>query len=131
MDTMPKWPRYLALVAGAITVASGLWALAAPSSFAANVASFDPYNQHFVQDIGAFNIGLGVVLLLPAIFVGADGLGLAMLGVGTGAAAHLLSHLIGLDLGGQPALDVPTFSILAAALVVGGVARLRETGASP
>jgi hypothetical protein len=30
-----------------------------PHSFYDNVATFEPYNRHFLHDIGAFTIGLG------------------------------------------------------------------------
>ena len=39
-----------------------VWALAAPKLFFESVATFEPYNQHFVEDLGAFQIGLGAVL---------------------------------------------------------------------
>jgi hypothetical protein len=44
----------------------GAWAFADPESFFDEVATFEPYNQHLIQDVGAFQIGLGAVLLIAA-----------------------------------------------------------------
>jgi hypothetical protein len=35
-----------------------------PRSFFDTLTAFQPYNQHLLQDLGAFQVGLGVVLLL-------------------------------------------------------------------
>jgi hypothetical protein len=99
----------------------------APLSFFDSVAVFDPYNQHFVQDIGAFQIGLGVVLLLAWFSGGADAIAVALLGVGIGSVAHAVSHVVGSDLGGTPGVDIPTFLVIGIVLLVGGVIRWRET----
>lgn len=103
-------------------VGIGLWAMVVPTGFFDAMASFEPYNQHFIQDIGAFQIGLGAVLILATRM--ADGLAVALLGSGTGAAAHLVSHIIGRDLGGKPEIDIPIFALLAALLVVAGAVRV-------
>ena len=50
--------------AGLIFVALGLWALVSPSAFYDRIALFPPYNRHFLHDVGAFQIGLGMTLLL-------------------------------------------------------------------
>lgn len=70
-------------------------------------ATFDPYNQHSIQDIGAFQIGLGAVLLLAAAFP-REGLAVALFGVGFGSGAHVISHIVGRDLGGTPIPDRPS-----------------------
>ena len=101
----------------------GVWALMAPASFYDSLATFEPYNRHFLQDIGAFQIGLGAVLLLATRTT--DALTVALTGVGIGSAAHLVSHVVGLDLGGTPAIDVPFFAVLTLALLAGGLARWR------
>jgi hypothetical protein len=104
-------------------VLSGLWAMAAPDSFFENAARFEPYNQHFIQDIGAFQIGLGAVLLLAFYRPGKGALAVALVGTGIGSAAHLVSHLSGVDLGGRPSSDVPLFA-LATVLLIGAGALL-------
>ncbi len=124
--TSDGWPKTLASITSVVLLGFGLWAMAGPASFYDTVATFDPYNRHFVQDIGAFQIGLGAVLALAVAAPSVDALSVALLGVGAGSAAHLVSHLLGLDLGGSPATDVPLFAILSGALLWTGAARLRN-----
>src|SRR5688572_33043369 len=100
------FPRAVGVLGGVSFLAAGLWAMVGPESFFDAVATFEPYNQHFVQDIGAFQIGLGAVLLLSATDRG-DALAVGLVGVGIGSAAHTVSHVIGRDLGGRPGLDIP------------------------
>jgi hypothetical protein len=47
------FPRVVTIVGGAGFVALGVWAMISPQSFFEAVATFEPYNQHFLQDIGA------------------------------------------------------------------------------
>ncbi len=80
-STLGTWvPRTVAIVGGVGFIALGVWAMVGPRSFFAALATFEPYNQHFLQDVGAFQIGLGVVLLLAAVPVRADGLTVALVG---------------------------------------------------
>jgi hypothetical protein len=51
-------------LAGATMLAAGVWAGLAPRSFARLVAF--PYHQHYLHDLGALQIGIGVTLL-PAL----------------------------------------------------------------
>src|SRR5687767_56953 len=95
-----RFPQVTAVVGGFILAASGLWAFLAPESFFESAATFEPYNQHFLQDIGSLLVGLGAVLLLASLPTRSDGLALALLGVGIGAMLHAVSHIIGRDLGG-------------------------------
>ena len=121
---MSKMPARIAAFGGSVLGVFGLWAMAGPSSFFEQVAQFEPYNQHFIQDIGAFQLGLGAVLLLALRY--SDSLAAGLLGAGFGSAAHVVSHAIGSDLGGNPAVDIPVFAILSAALLIGGVMRVRH-----
>lgn len=108
--------------AGAVSfVGFGVWAMAVPRSFFERLATFEPYNQHLIQDIGAFQIGLGSVLLLAVLFPGAGALAVGLVGTGIGAGAHLVSHVVGRDLGGRPEVDIPVFAVLAAVLVGAGL----------
>lgn len=106
-------------------VAVGLWAMAAPESFYGTTALFPPYNQHFLQDVGAFQIGLGAVLLLALIWP-LDSLSTALVGVGIGSAVHVVSHVIGRNLGGNPAVDIPLLTVLTLALLAAGAAARRH-----
>lgn len=121
------WIRAAALAGAFGFLAAGLWALLAPWSFFTSLATFEPYNPHLIHDVGAFQIGLGAVLLLAAFPERINGLAAALLGVGVGAAAHVVSHLIDIDLGGTPATDIPTLSILALVLLAAGSAHARAT----
>jgi hypothetical protein len=125
-----KVPGIVAVAAGVFLLAFGIWAMAAPRSFFDAVALFEPYNQHFLQDIGAFQIGLGAVLLLPEWRPASDGLAVALLGVGIGGAAHTVSHVIGIELGGRPGSDIPLFTVLTVALLWAGIMRWREQPAA-
>jgi hypothetical protein len=65
------------LLAGMFMVAAEAWALLGPGSFADAVAY--PRHTHFVHDLGAFQLGIGVALLLAATW--RDGLALALAGL--------------------------------------------------
>lgn len=118
--------RLVAVVGGLAFVGFGLWALIAPRSFFDALATFEPYNRHFLHDIGAFQVGLGAVLLLAAFPRRIDGLAAALLGVGTGGLLHTLAHVLDADLGGTPATDIPSLGLLALALLAAGVAHMRR-----
>ena len=119
--------RVVAVAAGIVFVGGGLWAMAAPVSFFDVLGPFPPYNQHFIQDVGAFQIGLGAVLLIAAFAPHADVLAAALLGVGVGSVAHAVSHVLGIDLGGRPELDIPALTALAVVLLLTGVVRWRSS----
>ena len=119
-------PRIVALVLGGAFAALGAWAMVDPESFFASLATFEPYNQHFLQDIGAFQAGLGAVLVLAGARRRADGLAVGLVGAGVGAALHTLSHVVGRELGGAPETDIPTFAIMAALLLGAGALRWRH-----
>jgi putative Mn2+ efflux pump MntP len=122
-----RMPRAVAIVGGVAFIALGVWAMVDPRSFFEALATFEPYNQHFLQDVGAFQIGLGVVLLLAGVPVRADGLTVALVGVGVGAAFHTVSHIVGRDLGGTPERDIPFFGGIAVLLLAAGGFRWRQT----
>ena len=122
-----RMPRAVAIVGGVGFIALGVWAMVDPRSFFEALATFEPYNQHFVQDIGAFQVGLGMVLLLAGVSVRADGLTVALVGVGVGAALHTVSHIVGRDLGGTPERDIPLFAGMAVLLLAAGGFRWRHT----
>ena len=115
--------RVVAIGVGLVFVGAGLWAFLAPRSFFESAALFEPYNAHFIRDIGAFQLGLGAVLLL-AVWL-QDALLAALTGVGVGAVAHVAAHVIDRDLGGDPLVDIPTFSVIAILLIAAAVARAR------
>ena len=117
--------RAAAGVGAAAFLPFGLWAMVDPRSFFERVAEFHPYNEHLLQDVGGFQLGLGAVLLLVALRPQIDALAAGLLGTGVGAAAHAVSHVIGHDLGGKPASDIPMFTVIALILLGAGTMRAR------
>jgi uncharacterized membrane protein len=126
---MGSWTRTLAALGAIGFLVFGIWAFADPESFFDHVANFEPYNQHLLQDIGAFQIGLGAALLLAVLAPHQDAMAIALLGAGAGAAVHVASHIIGHDLGGRPGTDIPIFVAQTLLLVVPGVVRWRANAA--
>ncbi|HWH31528.1 MAG TPA: hypothetical protein VNU01_02525 [Egibacteraceae bacterium] len=108
---------------GLFLVVAGLWAFLAPRPFFDALAVFEPYNAHFIRDIGAFQIGLGAVLLLALRLE--DALTVALGGVGAGALFHAAAHVIDRDLGGTPATDIPFFGVMAVVLLAAAFTRRR------
>lgn len=128
-DLADRYVRAITVIAGAGFTLFGVWAFVAPSSFFSVLATFEPYNAHFLRDVGAFQLGLGAVLLLS--LTAAPARAIVLGGVGVGAAAHALGHVVDAGLGGAPT-DVPTFAGLAVALLVGAwLARGRRPEPAP
>jgi hypothetical protein len=117
-------PRVLAFAAGAFYVFTGGWAFLFPSDFYSIVATFSPYNVHLLHDAGAFQVGLGVVLIVAS--VAGRGLVPALIGVLAGSTLHVVAHLADIHLGGHPGTDLPALILIAAALAVALVLELRR-----
>ena len=110
----------ITLMMGLFFVSIGIWAFAAPASFYDHIATFPPYNKHFLHDAGAFQIGIGASLLLAVRWRDAQLVALA--GAFAGSAVHAAAHVIDHDLGGKDS-DAPLLAILALVLLAGAVAR--------
>lgn len=117
--------RWVTLLGGLVFLLFGAWGFVEPRSFFDAVAVFEPYNAHFVRDIGAFQFGLGAVLVL--IVVASDAHAAALLGVAAGSGLHAVGHVIDRELGGTPATDIPTFAVIALVLAWAGYRRLQRT----
>ena len=121
---MRNWPRVVAWVVVGFWVLSGMWAFLAPESFYDELATFPPYNVHFIHDIGAFSVGLGAAVGL--VMVMANPLRAVLIAVAIGSTLHVLSHVIDYDI--KPSVsDVAGLSLFtaltwAAAFGVGGTA---------
>jgi hypothetical protein len=89
----------VAAVAGLGYLAGGVWAMVAPRSFFDVIATYPPYNQHLLHDIGAFLIGVGIGTLAGVWSRNALITGLA--GVTAASVVHAVSHLVDADLGGH------------------------------
>lgn len=120
--------RVVVGVAGVASVAIGLWAIVDPRSFFELIATYPPYNEHLLRDIGAFNVGLGAVLLLALAW--SDALLVALTGVGVGAAAHALNHWFDGHLGGT-IYDPWYLSAFAIIVLLGAAFRWRDLRRSP
>lgn len=116
-----RFGRIVTGLVGAVFLVAGLWAFFAPEPFFEAAATFEPYNAHFVRDIGAFQIGLGAVLLLALVV--SDALLVALAGVGAGAVFHVVGHAVDHDLGGEPTVDIPMFGLVAVLLAAAAIAR--------
>lgn len=108
---------------GLFTVGIGIWCLIEPASFARAVG-FETH-LHFLHDVGAFQLGLGVALLLALIW--ADALATALAGFIVANSVHTVNHVVDLDLGGSAA-QAWALGTLTVALVVAFLLRLRHLG---
>jgi PPOX class probable F420-dependent enzyme len=111
------------LLAGAGMLAVGIWCLAAPHSFAEAVKF--PYAEHFLHDLGAFQAGIGVTLLLAVIW--SDALALALTGFLVANTIHAVNHAVDLDLGGR-ASDPWLLGLVSVLIAAALALRLREIG---
>ncbi|MEO8510890.1 MAG: hypothetical protein ABI534_06560 [Chloroflexota bacterium] len=95
----------------------GLWPFLDPRSFFDQLAHFDPYNAHFLHDIGAFQVGIGTTLAM-ALWRRTDAIFAALAGAGVGAAFHVANHIRDAELGGNGG-DTIGLAIIAAVLLLG------------
>lgn len=119
--------RVIAVVVGVFYLASGLWSFLLPASFYGAVASFVPYNLHLFHDLGAFQVGLGLALVLPVLLK--LPLRVSLIAVLAAASLHLVAHLEDLRLGGHPGTDLPVLSLVVVLLSVALALDLRPTSA--
>jgi hypothetical protein len=116
----PRLARIAGWAGVVFALGSGVWAFAAPHSFYDNVATFEPYNRHFLHDIGAFTIGLGAVMLF-ALVTRWDALRVALAGLAVASVVHVISHAVDADLGGRDT-DLPGLTVVALVFLLGAVA---------
>jgi predicted anti-sigma-YlaC factor YlaD len=76
----------------------GEWALVAP--VIRRFHRLPPYNEHLLHDAGAFQIGIGVTLLLAAPRW-QDSLAVSLAGLVIGGGLHAINHLVDRPLGGH------------------------------
>ena len=125
MVTSARFATIVLWLASLFFLASGIWAFVAPRSFYDQLATFPPYNRHLLHDIGAFQIGIGVALLLALRWTDARFVVLAA--AAAGASVHLVSHIIDHDLGGKDS-DVFGLGALAVLLVIAATLRWNAAG---
>jgi peptidoglycan/LPS O-acetylase OafA/YrhL len=80
--TRPSLEQLLVGFVGTVHLLTGVATLLTPAWFFQNIGTFAPYNRHYEGDLGAFQLGLGVALLLAArrperqrLLIGATALG--------------------------------------------------------
>jgi hypothetical protein len=120
---MPRTDRGQQIVvaaSGAFYTLTGLALLFAPEWFFENIGHFPPFNRHFIGDIGAFLIPLGLGLLLAARAPRRHRL---LIGVAAlGSVIHLLNHLYDDALGNAWSLEHFLRETLPLALVAAALA---------
>jgi predicted anti-sigma-YlaC factor YlaD len=96
------------VVCAASMLGLGAWAFLAPESFSSFI-DYAPYNRHLIHDAGAFQLGIGVSLLVALWWP--DGLLVALTGFAVASGLHTLSHAIDRQIGGHDS-DVPSLALL-------------------
>jgi hypothetical protein len=117
-----RFVRAAVVVLALFWLGSGIWLVAAPHSFYKELATFPPYNRHFLHDAGVFSTALGACLL--GALVWGDALSVVLGGVAVGSVLHVGSHLVDSDLGGRSS-DPIGLGLIAALAVAGTVVRRR------
>ena len=114
------------LVAGLSQLLLGAWAFLSPETFYDAIASYPPQNDHFLKDVGSWQVALGAAAVIasrtPSWHVGM----LAVLAVQYGL--HAVSHAIDLDEAESDAASAATLVALVAAAVLFGALFFRERG---
>jgi hypothetical protein len=96
------WQRMFVTIAttvvGGILLIFGIWSLLLPRSFDALI-DFPPYNEHLLHDVGAFQIGIGVSVLISLMW--SDSIGVALTAFIVAGAIHSINHALDRHLGGH------------------------------
>lgn len=121
-------PRLWCAAVGLVFGLQGVWAFVAPRSFFDTLATFEPYNEHFMRDLGSVQFGVGVAGVIGALRTSAVVTGLA--GLVAFQVPHVVSHVIDRDEGGRPGFDIPALS-LAALLTVVALVLTRRSERAP
>jgi hypothetical protein len=82
-----------------------------------------PYNRHLVHDAGAFQIGIGVTLLLALVW--SDAPLVALIGFVVASGLHTISHYADRHLGGHDS-DVPVLSLFTLIALIGIVSSIHR-----
>ena len=97
-----RWQRVFvtiaAIVAGGFMLVFGVWSLLFSRSFAALI-DFPPYNVHLLHDVGAFQIGIGVSVLVSLMW--SDSIGVALVAFIVAGTIHSINHALDRHLGGH------------------------------
>lgn len=121
-DEPQRPPGILTALGAGFFLVFGLWAFLDPRSFFDQFAHFEPYNAHFLHDVGAFQVGIGTTLAI-ALWRRTDAILAALAGAGIGAAFHVATHIRDHDLGGSVS-DTVGLAVVAVLLLAGAAWRL-------
>lgn len=113
---VPLAARVIAAVIGAFYLVTGAWAFLAPMSFFSAVATFAPLNIHLLHDAGAFQVGLGLALMVPVALQAP--LRAPLIAVLGASVLHVFAHVEDIRLGGHPTTDLPVLTLICFALAV-------------
>lgn len=111
-----------AILSAATMVVLGGWAFLQPMSFS-DFSNCAPYNRHLVHDAGAFQIGIGVTLLLALVW--SDAPLVALIGSVVASGLHTISHYADRHLGGHDS-DVPVLSLFTLIALIGIVSSIHR-----
>lgn len=109
----PKWARVAAAAVAVFYLATSAGAFVDPELFFREIGPFPPYNKHFLRDLGAFGIGVGLAALVAAARRAGDAA--VMAAVAATSVLHLLSHAIDVGDSGHAARDLPLLAVVLAA----------------
>jgi hypothetical protein len=115
--------KLIAGIAAVFYLGVGVWAFAAPLSFFENIGPYPPYNEHFIHDVGAFNLGLGAAAIAGLLF--SDALVAVLTALAVASVMHEIAHITDRLLGGHPS-DPYTLGGLAVLVLVGLLAAARS-----
>ena len=113
----------IAAVVAVFFAGPGAWAFIDPRGFYDALATFEPYNEHFIHDIGAFQLGISAALA-AAVWRRSDALFAALSGAAVGGAFHTTAHFLDHDLGGKDT-DVFVFGVVTVLCAGAALTRLR------
>jgi PPOX class probable F420-dependent enzyme len=120
---MRIYVKTIALAAGIWSIAVGIWALVDATGFA-DSTQFPP-SPHYVHDIGAFQLGIGVSMLLAVLWT--DALAVVLAAFVVGNTAHTYNHAADADLGGA-GFEPYALAAVSVLILVALIARLRQLG---
>lgn len=118
-----RYVMAVAVLAGVGMLAAGVWSLAAPRSFA-ELVNFE-YHEHFLHDLGAFQIGIGVTVVLAVVW--SDSLATVLAGFLVANTVHSVNHVVDADLGGR-GWQAPLLGVASVLAAVALGLRLRQLG---
>ncbi|RIK43803.1 MAG: hypothetical protein DCC55_04460 [Chloroflexi bacterium] len=122
-----RWIQWVIAIAGAFYTFVGLTQLFAPVWFFTTIGPYPPFNRHYLGDLGAFTLPMGIALLIAArnpiqhrLFIGF---------VAGGSLIHSFNHLYD-DLAGAAPDPVGTAVLVVFALVLIWVYFARSSSAA-